>query len=40
MTKIAILIDGGYLLKRLPSLKPNMNMKDPVEVDKIIGQLV
>lgn len=40
MIKVSILIDGGYFLKRLPSLKPKINVKDPVEVDKLIGTLV
>lgn len=40
MTKIAILIDGGYLLKRLPTVCPNVNPKDSKEVSIAISKLV
>lgn len=38
--KAAILIDGGYLLKRLPSLRPDVAANDAAQVDHAIGQLV
>lgn len=40
MTKAAILIDGGYLLKRLPTVCPNIDNKDPVAVATSISRLV
>ena len=44
MTKIAILIDGGYFLKRLPSFRHIKNLKgsakDPEFVVRAIGQLI
>jgi len=39
MTKIAILIDGGYLLKRLPAVRPYIEI-NPVSVAQSIDQLV
>ena len=38
--KVAILIDGGFLLKRLPTVRRDVNNNDPVSVDRAIGQLV
>ena len=38
--KVAILIDGGYFLKRLPTVRPDVNCADPESVDKCVGQLV
>lgn len=40
MTKIAILIDGGYLLKRLPTVRPKIKHNDAKSVCSAIGQLV
>ena len=40
MTKAAILIDGGYFLKRLPSARPDIDDSNPDDVVKAIGQLV
>jgi uncharacterized LabA/DUF88 family protein len=40
MNKVAILIDGGYFLKRLPSVKRAIDKMDPLAVEKAIGQLV
>ena len=40
MAKVAILIDGGYFLKRLPSVRPDINVSDPKEVAGSIRQLV
>lgn len=38
--KAAILINGGYFLKRLPSVRKDLDCRDPRQVDKAIGQLV
>ena len=38
--KIAILIDGGYFLKRLPALRNNIDTANPKHVCQAIGQLV
>jgi len=40
MTKVAILIDGGYFLKRLPDVRPDVDSKDPKAVANAIEQLV
>ena len=40
MRRVAILIDGGFFLKRLPSVRPDVDCTDPVQVDRLIGQLV
>ncbi len=40
MTKAAILIDGGFFLKRLPRLAPGQDTSDPGVVDRLIGVLV
>lgn len=40
MTKTAILIDGGYLLKRLPTVCPQIDNKDPKAVANCISRLV
>ena len=40
MAKVAILIDGGYFLKRLPSVRRDINASDPQEVSTAIRQLV
>jgi len=39
MTKVAILIDGGYLLKRLPAVRPDIDMTDAELVAEAIEQL-
>lgn len=38
--KAAILIDGGYFLKRLPTVRRDIDARDPQQVDRVIGQLV
>lgn len=38
--KIAILIDGGYLLKRLPTVRADINHRDAQAVSKAISQLI
>ena len=40
MTKVAILIDGGYLLKRLPAVRPDIEISNAESVAKSIEQLV
>lgn len=40
MRRVAILIDGGFFLKRLPSVRPDVDRTDPVQVDRSIGQLI
>ncbi|MDD9911153.1 MAG: NYN domain-containing protein [Ahrensia sp.] len=40
MTKAAILIDGGFFLKRLPTVRPDIDATDAISIDKSIGQLV
>ncbi len=40
MIKAAILIDGGYLLKRLPAVRPDVDKDDPAAVAKSIMQLI
>ena len=40
MTKAAILIDGGYFLKRLRSVRPDIDDSNPADIVKAIGQLV
>ena len=38
--KTAILIDGGYFLKRLPHVRPDIDSSNPEDVVKAIEQLV
>ena len=40
MIKAAILIDGGYLLKRLPFVRPDIDAADPDAVAHSVNQLV
>lgn len=40
MTKVAILIDGGFFLKRLPTLYPDLDRHDAAEVVKRINWLI
>lgn len=40
MTSVAILIDGGFLLKRLPTVRPQIDADDPAEAVKAVNQLV
>ena len=40
MTKVAILIDGGYFLKRLPSVRRDVDASDPDAVAQAINQLI
>ena len=40
MTKAAVLIDGGFFLKRLPSVRKDVNVKDADDVSKSIMQLI
>ena len=39
MIKAAILVDGGYLLKRLPTVRPDVDAMDPTDVARSIGEL-
>lgn len=38
--KVAVLIDGGYFLKRIRAVRSDVSARDPSQVDKAIGQLV
>ena len=38
MTKAAILIDGGYFLKRLPTVQPDIDSGNPEDVAEAVGQ--
>lgn len=38
--KAAILIDGGYFLRRLPSVRKDLDCQDPEAVNTAVGQLV
>lgn len=40
MTSVAILIDGGFLLRRLPAVRPLIDADDPAEAVKAVNQLV
>ena len=40
MTKAAILIDGGYFLKRLSVVRPDISLTDPAAVSESVKQLV
>lgn len=40
MTSVAILIDGGFLLRRLPAVRPQIDANDPAEAVKAVNQLV
>ena len=40
MTRAAILIDGGYFLKRLPVVRKDINAKDPGDVARSVNQLI
>ncbi len=40
MTKVAILIDGGFFLKRLRKMRPAVKMADAVAIRQAIHQLV
>lgn len=40
MTKAAILIDGGFFLKRLPTVRPDVNARDADAVVRAVWQLV
>ena len=40
MTKAAILIDGGYFLKRLPIVRPDVDPADAAAVGKSVRQLI
>ncbi|WP_179381466.1 NYN domain-containing protein [Jannaschia marina] len=40
MTKVAVLIDGGFFLKRLRTVCPSVDRTDPAAVDRAIGDLV
>ena len=40
MAKVAILIDGGYFLKRLPSVRRDIDASDPRKVAGAVRQLV
>ena len=38
--KVAVLIDGGYFLKRLPSVQPRLDVSDPVKVCNAVKKLI
>jgi len=38
--KAAILIDGGYFLKRLGSVRKDIDLKNAITVDRAVGELV
>ena len=40
MTKAAILIDGGYFLRRLPTVRPDIDETDVDAVVRSVGQLI
>ena len=40
MTKAAILIDGGYFLKWLPTIRPDVNAADVEATAQTVNQLV
>ncbi len=40
MTKAALLIDGGYFLKRLPTVRPDVDSREPAAVVRAVAQLV
>ena len=40
MTKAAILIDGGYFLRRLPTVRPDVDETDVDAVVRSVGQLI
>lgn len=40
MTSVSILIDGGFLLRRLPTVRPQIDADIPAEAVKAINQLV
>lgn len=40
MSQVAILIDGGFLLKRLPTICPSVDRNDPTAVANAISRLV
>ena len=40
MVKVAVLVDGGYFLKRLPAVRPDVDARDPEAVARSIWQLV
>ncbi len=40
MIKVAILIDGGYFLKRLPAVRSDVDTTDPEDVTRSLRQLV
>ena len=40
MTSVAILIDGGFLLKRIPIVLPDIDATDPAAVARAFNQLV
>lgn len=40
MIRVAILVDGGYFLKRLPAVRPDVDSGDPDAVARSIRQLV
>ena len=40
MTKAAILVDGGYFLKRLPTIRRDIDRNDPADVAKAVQKLV
>ena len=39
MARVAILIDGGFLLKRIPIVRRDIDARNPSDVAKAINQL-
>lgn len=40
MNKVAVLIDGGYFIKRLPVVQPTVDVADPPAVAQAINRLI
>ena len=40
MTKVAVLIDGGFFLKRLPKVRSDIDAQDAKEVVGAVNELV
>ena len=40
MSRAAILVDGGYFLRRLPAVRPDVDLNSATAVADAVGQLV
>jgi uncharacterized LabA/DUF88 family protein len=40
VSQVAILIDGGYFIKRLPAVRPDVDMADPKAVSNALNRLI